>query len=82
MTHTLEWYKQYADEHGYELTDKAEKVIELVDKCEGYCPCKKFLWEKNRPEEMDKIICPCQESPDEIEKQGFCHCRLFKKKEQ
>ena len=44
MTHTLEWYKQYADEHGYELTDKAEKVIEMVDKCCSYCPCRFTMW--------------------------------------
>ena len=27
MSHTLEWYKQYADEHGYELGKNAEKII-------------------------------------------------------
>ena len=82
MSHTLEWYKQYAEENGYELTDKAEKIIQMIDRCDGYCPCKLALWEKARPNELDKIICPCGEHKKEIEKDNFCHCHLFKKKEE
>lgn len=82
MAHDIEWYKAYAEEHGYELTDKADKVIQAVDRAEGYCPCKKIIWERNRPNEMNKIICPCVESDEEISRSGYCHCRLFKRKGQ
>jgi len=86
MAHTLEWYKQYADEHGYELTDKAEKVMELVDKCQGFCPCRYTMW-KNQgktDDEMKDIECPCIFIKEDMQhtKKHTCHCNLFKKKEE
>ena len=81
MTHTLEWYKQYADENGYELTNKVDKIIEMIDKCQGYCPCKIALWKKSKPNELEKIICPCEDHKKEIEETSHCHCCLFYKKE-
>ena len=78
-THTKEWYENYAKENGYELGEVADKIIEGLKRCNGYCPCKYAIWKKTRPDELDKIICPCEEHKAEIEKDGFCHCRLFKK---
>lgn len=45
---------------------------------EAYCPCRQVSGDK---EEDKKIICPCIYNKDEIEKQGYCHCRLFVKNE-
>lgn len=80
MAHDKEWYAQYAESKGYELGKMADKVIESVNKADGYCPCKVALWKKNKPEELDKIICPCVDSDDEIAKMGRCTCCLFYKK--
>lgn len=77
--HTKEWYENYAKENGYELGEVADRIIEGLKKCEAHCPCKYAIWKKTRPDELDKIICPCEEHKIEIEKDGFCHCRLFKK---
>ena len=86
MSHTLEWYKQYDDEHGYELTDKAEKVIEMVDKCCSYCPCRFTMWKKanKTDEEMEQIRCPCVFIEEDMKhtKNHTCHCNLLKKKEE
>lgn len=82
MSHDLEWYKEYADENGLVLGKNAEKIIEGVNRCEGHCPCKWVMWQKTRPDELDKIICPCEEHTEEIEKTGHCHCTLFYKKEE
>ena len=38
------------------------------------------LWKKTKPEELDKIICPCEEHKQEIDDAGHCHCCLFFKK--
>ena len=80
MSNSKEWYENYAKENGYELTDIADRVIQAVDKCQGYCPCKYALWKKTKPEELDKIVCPCAEHKAEIEADGHCHCNLFRKK--
>ena len=57
MSHDLDWYKNYAEEKGYELTNKAERVIQMVDKCEGFCPCRFAIWKKTKtPEEMEAIL--------------------------
>lgn len=41
---------------------------------EDYCPCRRVTGDK----EKDKlIICPCVYHPDEIKKDGRCHCNLF-----
>lgn len=82
MSHDLNWYKKFAEENDYELGKKAEKIIEMVDKCEGHCPCKYAMWQKSRPDELDKIICPCEDHKKEIEETGHCHCCLLKKKEE
>lgn len=77
--HTKEWYENYAKENGLELGDAADKILAVLPKCDGHCPCKYYIWQKTKPNELDKIICPCADHMKEIEETGFCHCRLFKK---
>lgn len=79
--HTKEWYEQYAKEHNLELSKFTDKVIARVNASDGYCPCKVAIWKKTKPEELDKIICPCSEHLKEIEETGHCHCFLFVKPE-
>lgn len=43
-----------------------------------YCPCRVVTGNK---EEDKKIICPCIYSPQEVKRDGACHCLLFVKKE-
>jgi ferredoxin-thioredoxin reductase catalytic subunit len=81
MSHNKEWYENYAESKGYKLGDKADKVIEAVNRAEGYCPCKKALWDKTRPNDLEQIACPCWESDNEVAKMGHCTCRLFFKKD-
>lgn len=78
--HTKEWYENYAKENNLELTKWADKVIENVNKSEGYCPCKYKMWLKEKPEQIEEIKCPCKNSPNELNETGYCHCRLFQVK--
>ncbi len=80
--HTKEWYENYAKENGFILGKNADRIIGLVDKNEGFCPCKVVMMKKNNPELLPTIVCPCQEHKCEIEKMGHCHCTLFYKKEE
>ena len=77
--HTKEWYENYAKENDLELTEITDKILVGLERCEGHCPCKYAMWKKTRPNELDKIICPCEEHKQEIKETGFCHCHLFKK---
>lgn len=43
-----------------------------------YCPCRVVTGDI---EEDKKIVCPCYYHPYEIERDGFCHCHLFVKKD-
>lgn len=83
--HTKEWYENYAKEHGYKLTKVADKVIESVNKCFAYCPCRynMYLKEGRLQNEFDKILCPCVYIEEDMEhckgKTKTCHCHLFEK---
>lgn len=46
------------------------KVLNVCYKKNGYCPCKI---------PQPGTFCPCEENLDEIEKDGHCHCNMFKK---
>ena len=53
---------------GYKLnkdTKKVKKLIDLIDKNDGYCPC--------RIPKSDDTLCPCKHF---IEK-GDCICGMF-----
>ena len=56
--------------------DKAyvEKLLQALEKKEGYCPC--------RLQKTPENLCICQEFRDQIadpEFEGFCHCKLYYK---
>lgn len=37
------------------------------------CPCKGFIDQYTTPESF----CPCPEAPEDIKKNGSCHCGVF-----
>ncbi|MFH1780926.1 MAG: thioredoxin [Candidatus Nealsonbacteria bacterium] len=71
----IQEYQQYADQNGLKLNPDRKMVENLVrgllanEKKHGarYCPCRRM------------VLCPCQSSKEEIEKDGHCHCGLFVK---
>lgn len=79
--HTKEWYENYANENGYKLGKIFDKMYDAVNKCDGYCPCKYAIYQKTKPEELEDIKCPCIFVPEDMEKHGHCHCRMFDKGE-
>ena len=81
----LEEKRRYAAQHGYRLNPD-KRVLNFVitglarnlqEKKLEYCPCRPL---SGNPQKDKKKICPCFWHKEEIEKQGFCHCRLFFKK--
>lgn len=79
--HTKEWYENYAKENGYKLGKIFDKMYDAVNKCEGYCPCKYTIYQKNKPSELEDIRCPCVFIKEDMEKTGHCHCKMFEKGE-
>jgi ferredoxin-thioredoxin reductase catalytic chain len=80
MPRTIAEVDQIAKTKGWRLNPDQKQVVGLV-KAENtlqikfgeyYCPCKI----KRIPEK----VCPCKDSPKEIEKDGHCHCQMFYKK--
>jgi ferredoxin-thioredoxin reductase catalytic subunit len=77
-------YEMYAQENGFKLNPDRETVQRIAGFLlkreeqlgEKYCPCRKVTGDK---ENDKKIICPCYWHKEEIEKNGYCHCRLFSK---
>ncbi|MFQ6049614.1 MAG: thioredoxin domain-containing protein [Candidatus Paceibacterales bacterium] len=77
-------YEEYAQKNGFSLNPNKKVVEGLVksllerEKRFGarYCPCRKITGNK---EEDRKLICPCQFHREEIERDGYCLCRLFVK---
>ena len=58
--------------------DWVEQIIRLMTKNkEGYgkyyCPCKQH----HPVDTKTDVVCPCPTMLEEIERDGFCHCRLF-----
>ncbi len=74
--------KKYADSVGIMLNPDTNIVDNIISgllrnkdsKGDLYCPCRLVSGDK-------EIVCPCVYHRGEIELQGFCHCRLFVKKE-
>lgn len=56
---------------GWELSKNAPKIIRLVQKCGGYCPCG-----TNKLEGEEKK-CPCAD----YRIRNICHCNLYIKKD-
>ena len=78
--------KVYADSVGIQLNPDEQVVGGIVKalfknketKGDLYCPCRIVTGDKEKDKE---IVCPCVYHRGEIELQGFCHCRLFVKKD-
>ena len=61
---TRETYKNF----GFKFNSNSkhvEKILENLNKNEGYCPCALL---KN-----DDTLCPCKDK----RQQNICHCKLF-----
>ena len=77
--------KSYAESKGFKLNPD-EKILGLVikglarnqrEKGKAHCPCRAIT---GNEEEDAKNICPCVFHLDELEKDGYCKCRLFYRK--
>jgi ferredoxin-thioredoxin reductase catalytic subunit len=73
--------KKIADKKGFIFNpnqDWVEQIIRLMTKNKEqygkyYCPCK-----QHHPVDVQTdVVCPCPTMVEEIERDGFCHCRLF-----
>lgn len=79
----LEFSKKYAEKQGLKINPNSAIVDRLLTGLlkkeeefgKRYCPC--FAGEGG----PEKRVCPCVPSKEEIEKQGYCHCTLFMKKD-
>ena len=77
-------YQEYAQKNGFRLNPDRKIVEGLIagllanEKKYGvrYCPCRRVTG--NKEEDRPKI-CPCQWHQEEIERDGYCYCRLFVK---
>lgn len=77
-------YEEYAKQNGFKLNpDKTilemliKRLLENERKYRArYCPCRRLSGNSKDDEE---IVCPCKSCPEEVEKNGYCHCRLFVK---
>ena len=54
-----------------ELKEIVDKILDALDKNNGYCPCK---LEKN-----NDTKCMCKEFREQ--KEGYCHCGLYIKED-
>jgi len=72
----LETLQAIAKEKGYELSEYAEKIAKRKETLPEWfiCPCETA----GQPTERHCISVKCAK---EIEENGECHCRLFKKGE-
>ncbi|MBN2067946.1 MAG: ferredoxin:thioredoxin reductase [Candidatus Diapherotrites archaeon] len=75
----------HAEKEGFALNSDGQIVAVLMkslarnqrEKGKRYCPCRVVTGNKK---EDAKIVCPCAFHKDEVEKDGFCRCRLFFRK--
>jgi len=58
-------YQQLAKDFNCELGSNAVKIINRIEKRNGYCPCV--------VEENEDTICPCKKMREE----KYCCCGLF-----
>jgi len=77
-------YEEYAEKNGFRLNPNKEIIKRVVkgllenEKKYGkkYCPCRRII---GKIEDNKDKICPCEESHEEIKKNGQCFCGLFLK---
>ncbi|HEX7319269.1 MAG TPA: ferredoxin-thioredoxin reductase catalytic domain-containing protein [bacterium] len=77
--------KKIAERKGFIINpnrDWDEQIIGLMtnnlkEHGKYYCPCK-----QHHPVDREcDVVCPCPTLDDEVEQDGYCHCRLFCKKD-
>ncbi|NHI93492.1 MAG: ferredoxin:thioredoxin reductase [Candidatus Lokiarchaeota archaeon] len=81
---TVEISKKIAKVKGWKLNPDMERVEFVIkglnknkkEKGYFYCPCKIVFGDIEKDK---RIICPCQDSQMEIDRDGHCHCELFYK---
>ena len=81
----LKSFRRYARAAGFKLQPDKKILDKLIkgqlDRLKKYgalyCPCRRVT---TNPEEDKKTICPCIFHKLEIEKDGFCKCRLYLRK--
>jgi len=77
-------YQNYAQKLKFRLNSDKKVVEMLIEKLvkneekygARYCPCKVIA---GNPGKDKGKICPCQDCEEEVERDGYCHCRLFVK---
>lgn len=58
------------------INPKANKIIERINKNDGFCPCvAPYTYEEGK-----NYSCPCDDLENHLKKKGCCHCNLFIKK--
>lgn len=72
---TIEECQKFADEHGFELSKFADKIIARTNINNGYCPCVTAKEREEHPE--NDYQCPCSLCIDDTKEMGHCHCNLF-----
>jgi len=75
-------YEKYAARKGYRLNPNEETVdatlyglvMRKAKFGKYYCPCKVLTGD---PAQDKRLICPCADHREEIERDGICTCRLL-----
>ena len=73
--------KKISQENGYRLNPDQERIRKVVGLMtmnynefgKYYCPCK-----QSHPLDPAKdVLCPCPPLADEVQRDGYCFCKLF-----
>lgn len=59
-----------------DVSPKAEKIINRINACDGFCPCVN----PSQYEEGKDYRCPCSDMEKHLKEKGHCCCNLFIKK--
>lgn len=65
--HNMKWLMKISEKTGFIINDdreKAQKILDALNRSEGYCPC---------GGKGDAFICPCVV----MREKGICKCGLF-----
>jgi ferredoxin-thioredoxin reductase catalytic chain len=85
ITKNFQRLVRLAEKKGYLLNpnkDWVDQVIRLMTNNydvygKYYCPCKQHF-----PVDIESdVVCPCPALDSEVDEDGFCHCRLFYRKD-
>ncbi len=81
----LDQSREYAKRKGFVLNPNEQMLNAVIaglaknikEKGKAFCPCRVNI---GNEKEDAKNVCPCVFHTKEIEKDGYCKCRLFFKK--